>query len=85
MSMPAPKGDLISKELAVSLKRYPDTKPLFFRSLLSGGRCKPAGAAVCSVHAAPRDTCYANSCFTVFIIINKRPVIVGKGMNPKCW
>jgi hypothetical protein len=35
--------------------------------------------------AAPQDTCYANSCFTVFIIMNKRPVIVGKGMNPKCW
>jgi hypothetical protein len=29
---PAPKGASVSEELAVSLKRYPDTKPEFFRS-----------------------------------------------------
>src|ERR1700675_917159 len=34
---PAPKGDLISKELAVSLKRYPDTKPFFPQPFFRGG------------------------------------------------
>jgi hypothetical protein len=31
------KGDLISKELAVSLRRYPDTKPLFSAAFFSRG------------------------------------------------
>jgi hypothetical protein len=30
---PAPKGAIDFEGLAVSLKRYPDTKPDFFRSL----------------------------------------------------
>jgi hypothetical protein len=30
---PAPKGAIDFEGLAVSLKRYPDTKPEFFRSL----------------------------------------------------
>jgi hypothetical protein len=29
----APKGAIIFEGLAVSLKRYPDTKPEFFRSV----------------------------------------------------
>jgi hypothetical protein len=33
---PAPKGASDFEGLTVSLKRYPDTKPKFFRSLLSG-------------------------------------------------
>jgi hypothetical protein len=45
--MPAPKGNSISKELAVSLKRYPDTKPLFSAAcLVEGVASQPAPQSV---------------------------------------